>query len=139
MKVLLRYKAESSTVITPGFESQGRHLLISIGNGKSSGGGFYLTPQALLDDGLLDVCIAKNLSTPEILKIFPFVLIGKHTGFNKIEMKRTKELVVRSQSNLPVHVDGEMIGLNIREISVTVVPLGIKVRRAVITRSILLI
>lgn len=127
MKVLFRYHAESSTVMSANFESQGRHLLISIGNGKSSGGGFYLTPHALLDDGLLDVCIAKNLSTSEILKIFPFVLLGKHTHFSKIAMKRTNKLVVRSESNLPVHVDGEMMGLDIREIIVNVVPLEIKV------------
>jgi YegS/Rv2252/BmrU family lipid kinase len=127
MKVLLRYKAESSTVNSLEFESEGRHLLISIGNGKSSGGGFYLTPQALLDDGWFDVCMAKNLSTPEILRIFPFVLIGKHARFQKINMKRTKKLVVKSRTNLPVHVDGEVIGLDIREISVEVIPLGIKI------------
>ena len=127
MKVLLRYKAEFSVVIGTEFESEGKHLLISIGNGKSSGGGFYLTPQALLDDGLLDVCIAKNLSVPEILKIFPFVLVGKHAGFQKIDIKRTKKLVVKAQTNLPVHADGEVIGLDIREISVEIMPLGIRI------------
>ena len=84
VKVLFRYRAQSSTVNGLEFQSEGRHLLISIGNGKSSGGGFYLTPQALLDDGWFDVCMAKNLSTAEILRIFPFVLIGKHTGFQNI-------------------------------------------------------
>jgi len=127
MKVLFRYKAEFSEVIGSGFRSEGKHLLISIGNGKSSGGGFYLTPQALLDDGLLDVCMAKNLSTPEILKIFPFVLIGKHAKFQKIDIKSTKKLVVKAQANLPVHVDGEVIGLDIREISVEIMPLGIRI------------
>ncbi len=129
MKVLFRYKAEFSMVVGSEFESEGKHLLISVGNGKSSGGGFYLTPQALLDDGLLDVCMAKDLSTPEILKIFPFVLIGKHANFQKIDIKRTRKLVVKSQANLPVHVDGEVIGLDIREITVEIMPLGIKIIR----------
>ncbi len=127
MKVLFRYKAEFSAVIGSEFQSEGKHLLISIGNGKSSGGGFYLTPQALLDDGFLDVCMAKNLSMPEILKIFPFVLIGKHANFKKIDIKRTKKLVVRAQANLPVHVDGEIMGLDNREITVEVIPRGIKI------------
>ena len=127
MKVLFRYKAEVSTVNSLEFESEGRHLLISIGNGKSSGGGFYLTPQALLDDGWFDVCMAKNLSTPEVLKIFPFVLIGKHARFQKINMKRTKKIVIKSRTNLPVHVDGEVMGLDIREISIEIIPLGIKI------------
>ena len=127
MKVLFRYKAESSAVISPEFCSEGKHLFISIGNGQSSGGGFYLTPQASLDDKWLDVCTAKNLTIAETLKIFPFVLFGRHAGFEKIQMKRTKRLTVTTQTNLPVHVDGEVIGLDVREINIEIIPLGIKV------------
>jgi YegS/Rv2252/BmrU family lipid kinase len=127
LKVLIRYNAKFSRVSSLEFESEGKHLLISIGNGRSSGGGFYLTPQALLDDGLLDVCIAKDLSMPEILKIFPFVLVGKHAGFRKIDMRRTKKLIVKSETNLPVHVDGEIMGLDIHEVSVEIIPRGMKI------------
>ena len=42
-------------------------------------------------------------------------------------MKRTKRLVVKSQTDLPVHVNGEVMGLDIREISLEVIPLGIKI------------
>jgi len=127
IKVLASYKAGVSTAISPEFESTGKHLLISIGNGKSSGGGFFLTPDAILDDGMLDVCLAKNLSMSEILRIFPFVLIGRHGRFGKIELKRTKKLSVASNTDLPVHVDGEVLGLDIREVRLEVKAAAIKV------------
>ncbi len=130
MRVVFRYKAESSTVTGANFESVGKHLLISVGNGRSSGGGFFLTPEALLDDGLLDVCIAKELSIMEILKIFPFVFAGKHARFKKIEIKRTKQLRVKTVTNMPVHVDGEILGLDIREAQVTIMPSAIRVLAA---------
>jgi len=130
LNVVFGYKAESSWVSSAEFESVGKHLLISIGNGKSSGGGFYLTPEALLDDGMLDVCLAKNLSIFEILKIFPFVFLGKHARFQKIEMRRTTKLVVKTETDLPVHVDGEVLGLDIREVRIEAVPLAIRVLTA---------
>ena len=77
-RVLIRFSPTDSSLKCDEFESAGNHLLISVGNGQSSGGGFYLTPDAVLDDGVFDVCIAKDVSLPETLKIFPFVFAGKH-------------------------------------------------------------
>ena len=108
-------------------ESHGKHLLIAIGNGKSAGGGFYLTPEAVLDDGLLDICLAKDISVLESLRIFPFVLKGKHGKFEKIEFGRTANLSIKSNDDLPVHVDGEVVGLDHREILIDIKPKSLKV------------
>lgn len=108
-------------------ESHGKYLLIAIGNGKSAGGGFYLTPDAILDDGLLDICLAKDISVFETLKIFPFVLKGKHGRFDKIEFGRTDKLNVKGDDDLPVHVDGEVIGLDQREIVIDLKPRSLRV------------
>jgi YegS/Rv2252/BmrU family lipid kinase len=108
-------------------ESHGKHLLIAIGNGKSAGGGFYLTPDAILDDGLLDICLAKDISVLETLKIFPFVLKGKHGRFDKIEFGRAAKLNVKGDDDLPVHVDGEVVGLDNREIAIDLKPRSLRV------------
>ena len=126
-RVLFRFTPGDSTLRSEEFASSGSHLLISVGNGQSSGGGFYLTPDALLDDGLFDVCVAKDVSLIDILKIFPFVFAGKHVRFRQISMNRTKRLVVKSESNLPAHMDGEILGLDLREVEVKIIPGGMKV------------
>lgn len=126
-RVLMRFAPSNSTLKCQDFESSGNHLLISVGNGQCSGGGFYLTPDAVLDDGVFDVCIAKDVSLPEILKIFPFVFAGKHGRFRQIAMKRAKTLSVNSDSDLPVHIDGEILGLDLREVELNIIQGGMKV------------
>jgi diacylglycerol kinase family enzyme len=40
-----------------GFSWQGHFLALAIGNGRQAGGGIPLCPDALIDDGLLDLMI----------------------------------------------------------------------------------
>lgn len=86
-----------------------RITLVSIGNSTRAGGGFYLTPDAQLDDGLFDAAIANALSRPRLLMLLPLALFGKHTGDPAVHMIRCKRLSLRSQEPLPIHVDGEVV------------------------------
>ena len=127
MKSIFTYSPGISHVTFGTRESRGRHLLIAVGNGKSAGGGFYLTPEAEFDDGLLDICLAKDISIVETLGIFPFVLKGRHGRFSKIEFGRSHRIEIESADNLPVHVDGEVIGLDHRTITIELKHRSIKV------------
>ena len=125
-RVLFRYHPGHSVVTAAEFSSEGKHLLISVGNGTCSGGGFYLTPDALLDDGVFDVCLAKDVSITEVLKILPFVFAGKHGRFKKVSILRTNKLKVISETDLVVHVDGEILGRDLREVNVELLPRALK-------------
>lgn len=83
--------------------------LICIGNGRCSGGGFYLTPQALFDDGLFDVCVIEALSKGKIFQYLPRTLKGTHIRLPGVRMFRCRKIVVRSPGVLPVHIDGEVM------------------------------
>lgn len=117
-RCLFKYTPEMTQVLFDEHKSVGKHNLISIGNGRSAGGGFYLTPKALLDDGLLDVCIARDLSLVETLLVFPFVLFGKHGIFKKLTLLKTKRIAISSPRDLFVHVDGEVLAIDQRSIEV---------------------
>jgi YegS/Rv2252/BmrU family lipid kinase len=127
LKSIFSYKPPVAHLSFDGRESHGEHLLIAVGNGKSAGGGFYLTPDALLDDGLLDICWVTDISRLETLRIFPFVLKGKHGRFDKVSFGRTSKLSVKSEHDMPVHVDGEVIGVNQREVLIELNPKSFKV------------
>jgi YegS/Rv2252/BmrU family lipid kinase len=81
--------------------------LVCIGNGRSSGGGFYLTPSARADDGLFDVCVIKRLSKGKIFQYLPRTLNGSHVRLDATAIYRCKKVIIKSRSKLPVHVDGE--------------------------------
>lgn len=53
-----RFRAE-------GFEWEGAFIAVAIGNGRQAGGGVVLCPNALLDDGLLDLTILPEMSGAE--------------------------------------------------------------------------
>lgn len=102
------------------FES--RQFLIAIGNGCCAGGRFRLTPDAGIDDGLLDICRVETLSRLRLLRILPSVLSGRHGRFDEIRMSQTESINVRCPAGTMVHADGEMLEQQAVEIRVRVKP-----------------
>ncbi|RIK38303.1 MAG: diacylglycerol kinase [Chloroflexi bacterium] len=102
-------------------------LLISVGNGPRTGGGFYLTPDALFDDGQLDVGIAASVSRPHILWLLPKAIFGKHTSDPAVTMVRCRTLQVKTDSPAPVHVDGEVLTAEAEWIEVSIEPARLEV------------
>jgi YegS/Rv2252/BmrU family lipid kinase len=107
---------------------EGRRLLVCIGNGPRVGGGFLLTPNAVNDDGLLDVCVADGMSRAAVLRTLPKAIRGAHVGDPRITMLRAREIEIESEDGFPFHADGEVIDPARRRLSVRVVPGALKVR-----------
>ncbi len=87
--------------------------------GPTYGGGFFITPDAVPDDGLFDVCMIDPLSLPEALVRLPFVVVGKHTKMKPVHMSRA--LLASSSSatrRLPAQIDGEVLLETRYEISI---------------------
>lgn len=97
-------------------------LMISIGNNRRIGGGFLITPHAVPDDGALDVCLVDAIPRPEILRLLPKAMNGKHIGEPVVHMARAQRIVVESQDPLPVHADGEILWQDAHRLEVTVEP-----------------
>ena len=88
---------------------EGEMLLITVGNGRRAGGGFWLTPFAEVDDGLLDVGIARALSRWGILRLLPKAIKGGHVDDPAFSLRRTRQLHLELGHPTPVHTDGEAI------------------------------
>ncbi len=97
-------------------------LLISVGNSRRTGGGFYLTPDARLDDGELDVGIAGAISRLRLLWLLPKALFGKHTTDRAVTMLRCRRLHIRADQPIPVHADGEVLTASARQLEITLEP-----------------
>ena len=99
---------------------EGDLLLASIGNGKRVGGAFLLTPEARNDDGLLDVCFSPGVSVARLLKILPRTFKGTHVGYPPVQVQRGNPLRLHGADGFPAHVDGEMVGLDVRSLDLRV-------------------
>ncbi len=91
-----------------GLESESDCFINTISNGRRYAGGFYLTPHAIANDGLLDVCMIKKLGLLKRLDILMKVPKGSHTGDSKVHYYTTSRLWIDFGKEVPFHVDGEV-------------------------------
>lgn len=115
-------------IVTNGAERREKnYFLLCIGNGKWEGGGFKLTPNAVPDDGIFEVCGVTGESIYSVLPVLPSVMTGTHLGKNHIESFNSTSLMVECEQGFPIHGDGEIFGWNVRKAEITVLPNALNV------------
>ena len=72
-------------------------MLVAVGNGPSYGGGMRVSPDARLDDGLLDVIVVGPVSSAEFLRIFPRVYAGTHVDHPAVTVRRARSVTVAAR------------------------------------------
>lgn len=92
-----------------GVESETRAVLVAVANNVSFGGGMKVTPEAKLDDGLLDVFIVQPLSRIAFLRIFPRVFKGTHVTDERVSISRARHIRVDA-GKIVAYADGERVG-----------------------------
>lgn len=75
------------------------------------GGGFRFCPKAEPSDGELDLLVAADVPKLKVLLLLPLALLGMHTGFKGVTIKRGSRFRVESEAALPIHTDGEPLFL----------------------------
>jgi len=126
-QTLGKYQAPVFHVTMDGEAFDSQNLLFAVGNGRCAGGGFYLTPEALVDDGLLDVCSIRAASVRRILTLMPKAMSGKHGQAEEVKFFRTKSLHLHSSTPFYVHADGEVVGRSVRSVAVSIEPKALRV------------
>ena len=101
-------------------------FLCEVGNGQSMGGGFFITPDARLDDGLLDVCLARHLTPRRALGLLPQTFTGRHTAAPEVTMARARRLslavTASAAGGVGVQADGETLTYRATGVRVEVDP-----------------
>jgi lipid kinase YegS len=93
--------------VTPDGEQPGSMILMAVGNGRLAGGGYPITPKALLDDGLLDVMVVLDVEVREFGALLG-ELMNLGAADNRYVLYRQLESF-RVESDEPLHMtlDGE--------------------------------
>ncbi len=85
-------------------------LAVVAANGTHYAGKFSIAPQALIDDGMLDLCLVKKTGPFELINLGARVPLKKHEQSPAYITARTTECRIDTDRDLPVHVDGDVIG-----------------------------
>ena len=126
LRALAHYPSPTMRVVWDSGEVTRPLLMVSIGNGRRTGGGFFVTPDAVQDDGLFDLGIAMALPRLQILKLLPKVMRGTHKNDPAIMLTRTTHVIVESDYPLPVHADGEVIFTDATRLEISMQPLRLE-------------
>lgn len=122
---LISYKNTEADIIIDNKKTTARVFSVNVGNGRYCGGGMRQTPEALPDDGLLDITVIRDMGRIEIIKNLKILYDGTILSHPKVDGYRATNLRVESKSILYAEADGESLGHTPVEFSI--IPAGINI------------
>jgi diacylglycerol kinase family enzyme len=105
-----------------------RTNLVAVVNGPFAGGGMMFSPDARVDDGLLDVVTASRLTRAALAREMARVHSGGHVKNPRVSIVRASRVLIEpvtERDALPVEADGDVRGVTPIELSV--VPRALRV------------
>lgn len=101
------------------------YLVATTNNGKFYGGGFQPTPEANIQDGVLDFCLVRPIKKTSLPYLLGKYLKGKHQGHPAFEIFQAKDVMIKTKEKVNYALDGE---LNFGdEIHIQILPKALKV------------
>lgn len=85
-------------------------VMVAVGNTRSYGGGMLICPDAVLDDGLLDVTVVGAISRLEMIRLLPALAAGKRVDHPALSQYRASTIVATAPG-APATADGEPAGV----------------------------
>jgi YegS/Rv2252/BmrU family lipid kinase len=110
LRALAAWKPAAFSVTVDGVEHEATGFSVVVGNSQAYGGGMFVLPQAELDDGCLDVLIAKGTSKLTFLRELPRTFRGEHVNSPHAQFLRGAVIEVASDRPFVIYADGDPIG-----------------------------
>jgi YegS/Rv2252/BmrU family lipid kinase len=126
LKGFMGYDSRPFRIVTDGnLFYEGDVFSVAMGIGKYSGGGMMQTPDAVFDDGLIDLTVIKDIPKSKILRKIPTLFTGKIHEVKEVMQTRARVIEISADPESFVEVDGEAVGFS--PIRVEVIPAAIRV------------
>lgn len=94
----------------PQFAWEGGFIALGVGNGRQAGGGQALCPDALIDDGLLEVTVIPDLAGEVAATLGTLVRGGKRAALERVaERRQLPWLEIDAPAPLVLNLDGEPV------------------------------
>jgi diacylglycerol kinase (ATP) len=111
MKAIIReyfhYTSEEYEVEINGKKSRHRAFLVTAANAGQYGNNAYIAPTAIIDDGLLDLCIVKPFVVYKMPSMTYRVFKKSINKSRYTTTLHSKKFTVKRKNNGPYHIDGE--------------------------------
>lgn len=104
---MMKIDIDNGTIV-----KEGKVLTAMVGNGQMVGAGMLVTPNAIIDDGLLDIMVVGNTRFLETLITSAKLGKGTHITHPKVNIYQGKTITISSESKKKIygHAMGEFLG-----------------------------
>jgi YegS/Rv2252/BmrU family lipid kinase len=106
-------------------------LMTTLCNGGREGGGFMLSPDSSMTDGILEFLTVRKVSRAMMFRLVPEFMKGTHRRFTKqVHMGSCRSFSMLSDRPLYIHADGEIFtsfGSNLRKLDIEILPDALQV------------
>lgn len=109
IKKIFSFKEFEFNITGEDFKIKAKFLLVNIANAPRTGGGFLISPQAIINDGKLNLVLCKSLSIIKRLRFLPVIEKGKHLKLSFISHQQINALSVSCNATVFAQLDGELI------------------------------
>jgi lipid kinase YegS len=96
-------------LILPEGEERGAMILMAIGNGRLAGGGYQVTPRAILNDGLLDAMAVVDVELKDLGLLFTELSNLGSEENRYVVYRQMKKFRIEADQPVHVNLDGEPI------------------------------
>ncbi len=122
---ILRAKRRQAEIVLDGEALTGNFLLAAACNTRFTGRGMDLAPQAVADDGKIDVVLVRRASRMQMLTLLSRTYDGSHVAMPCVECHQVRSLSITSTKPDRLMLDGELKGTS--PVSVDVLPGALRV------------
>ncbi|MCH7997009.1 MAG: diacylglycerol kinase family lipid kinase [Chloroflexi bacterium] len=106
---LVRYRDIRVCLRGDSLDFEGPVFLAATGNTPNYGGRLMIAPGALVDDGLLDLCLVRSVSRRDVLRMLPRIFNGSHVKHSAVSLHQVRTLSIETEEPMWIWADGERV------------------------------
>ena len=125
LKNFMIYKPRHLKLLINDNEYENDFNTVVLCNGRYYGGGYKIGANALIDDGLLDIYLARKTSKIRMMKLLLKIKSGKHGSDKSVEKINARKVYIESANKIKCNIDGEILEAD--KFDIEVIPNGIEI------------
>jgi diacylglycerol kinase (ATP) len=124
---LLTYRGIPISVDGNRGSTEDETLMLTVSNGRFLGGVFRIAPNASVVDGELDVCVIRDATVWQRVRLFGAAMRGTHERLPPVRAFRATSLSLGFPSPPAIELDGELTHAQSRDVKIECVPHALSV------------
>ena len=115
---IMRFKPHHTKLEVDGVIYEYEGVLTNFSNSTIFGGNMKISPNSVIDDGVIEAVVLENMPKKELLKAFPTVYSGEHLNNPYVKVYQGKHFKIETTPPKILNPEGEIFGVTPMEITV---------------------